>query len=217
MTELEFRAWPKIARLNRDMIVTEKIDGTNAAVIVQYTTNCGAQAIANEVTEDGVGVHLTMRHPGGGFSRAVVAAQSRKKIITPGKQTDNHGFAGWVRENAQVLADTLGEGYHYGEWWGRGVQRGYGQEGKRFSLFNVVRYADVNVPEIGMDTVPIIYEGPFDTERVNLTVLQLAADGSRAAPGFMKPEGVVVFHKAAGVVFKVTCEKDEEWKGKGSS
>lgn len=34
MTTREFVSWPKIARLNRDMVVTEKIDGTNAAIIV---------------------------------------------------------------------------------------------------------------------------------------------------------------------------------------
>ena len=31
---IEFKEFPKIARLNREVIVTEKIDGTNAAVIV---------------------------------------------------------------------------------------------------------------------------------------------------------------------------------------
>lgn len=38
-TKIEFTPFPKIARLNRTVVVTEKIDGTNAAV---------------GVTEDGV-------------------------------------------------------------------------------------------------------------------------------------------------------------------
>lgn len=29
---IEFKAWPKIPRLFRDVIITEKIDGTNAAI-----------------------------------------------------------------------------------------------------------------------------------------------------------------------------------------
>jgi hypothetical protein len=37
--------------------------------------------------------------------------------------------------------------------------------------------------------------------------------GSKAAPGFMKPEGIVVFHVAGNVGFKKTIEKDEEPKG----
>jgi hypothetical protein len=32
---IEFQGWPKTPRLFRDMIVTEKIDGTNSAVIIE--------------------------------------------------------------------------------------------------------------------------------------------------------------------------------------
>jgi len=32
--ELSFREWPKIARLSREIIVTEKLDGTNAQIII---------------------------------------------------------------------------------------------------------------------------------------------------------------------------------------
>ena len=35
-----------------------------------------------------------------------------------------------------------------------------------------------------------------------------------AAPGFFKPEGVVVFHVASNHLYKMTIEKDDEWKGK---
>ena len=42
MSDLTFEAWPKIARLNRDCIITEKIDGTNAAVIVTDDLRVGA-------------------------------------------------------------------------------------------------------------------------------------------------------------------------------
>jgi LexA DNA binding domain len=43
----------------------------------------------------------------------------------------------------------------------------------------------------------------------------LRSDGSAAAPGFMRPEGVVIFHTASGALFKQTIEKDEEPKGRG--
>jgi hypothetical protein len=209
---IEFKEWPKTPRLNRGMVVTEKIDGTNAAVIVLPVTKNHAGAIdarrASNVAEQGVGV-VVVTSDGQKF---IVAAQSRKRLISPGKTTDNAGFARWVRDNAQRLAELLGEGYHYGEWWGKGVQRGYGQDGKRFSLFNVKRYAGVSDPEIGLDTVPILYEGPFDTRIVDMYLHRLRRDGSVAAPG-QKAEGVVVFHEAAGCVFKATCEKDDQWKG----
>ncbi len=178
--ELTFEPWPKIARLNRDCVITEKIDGTNAAVIV---------------TDDGR-----------------VGAQSRTRLITP--DADNFGFARWVHDNAEALAATLGPGRHFGEWWGQGIQRKYGLDHKRFSLFNVNRYGALDLSALpGVSLVPTLYSGPFSTAVVDATVGWLRMKGSRAAPGFMKPEGVVVFHVAAQTVFKVTCEGDEAPKG----
>ena len=44
---------------------------------------------------------------------------------------------------------------------------------------------------------------------MDLILDDLKASGSKAAPGFMKPEGVVVFHTAANMGFKKTLEHDE--------
>lgn len=185
MTEVTFEAWPKIARLNRTMQISEKIDGTNAAVIV---------------TEDGR-----------------VAAQSRTRLITP--EQDNFGFARWVQDNAYELSEALGKGRHFGEWWGSGIQRGYGlsKGEKRFSLFNVNRYADADFSALpNVSLVPVLYTGLFDNTVVGTQIERLREFGSVAAPGFMKPEGVVVFHTAAQTAFKVTLEKDESPKGQES-
>lgn len=104
----EFKEFPKIARLNRECIITEKIDGTNACVVV---------------AEDGG-----------------VWAQSRNRLLS--HETDPFGFALWVERNKDALREVLGTGYHFGEWWGSGIQRRYGLEGpdKRLSLFNVERW-----------------------------------------------------------------------------
>lgn len=182
VTDILFEAWPKTPRLFRDILITEKIDGTNAAVIV---------------TED-------LR----------VGAQSRKRVITP--EQDNFGFARWVYDNAETLASALGPGRHFGEWWGSGIQRGYGltKGEKRFSLFNVNRYADRDFTELpGVSLVPTLHVGPFSTDDVEDTLHKLEANGSAAAPGFMNPEGVVVFHTAANMVFKATIKNDESPKG----
>ena len=107
----------------------------------------------------------------------------------------------------------LGPGRHFGEWWGSGIQRGYGlpKGEKRFSLFNVKRWTE-NRPQCCY-VVPVLYQGDFDTG-VNLdTMKTLAYGGSLAAPGFMKPEGVVIYHTAGNVLFKKTFEKDEKGKG----
>ena len=186
----EFVAWPKTPRLFRDVIITEKIDGTNSAV---------------GITEDGA-----------------VYAQSRTRIIAPGKGTDNFGFAQWVADNAGTLTDDLGPGLHFGEWWGSGIQRGYGllNGEKRFSLFNVTRWRGEDefdeTPDFytpGLRLVPVLYEHIFDTDAVTDAIDRLRLHGSAAAPGFDRPEGVVIYHTAARQVFKVLLENDELPKG----
>lgn len=198
----EFEAWPKIGRLRRDMVITEKLDGTNGQI-----------SIRPELTENDHSVYV---HPQLDWEVVTdngiyyIRAGSRNKWIAPGKQ-DNAGFAGWVRENADVLVELLGEGRHYGEWWGQGIQRRYDMEHKQFSLFNVGRWNDAMFYDSGVtiNVVPTLYEGPFRTDSIKNVVDQLEYNGSVAAPGFMDPEGVIVFHTASQVSFKQTIKGDD--------
>ncbi len=175
----EFVGFPKIARLSRECVVTEKIDGTNASILIP---------------EDG----------------GPTLVGSRTRWITP--NDDNYGFARWVMANEEALRAELGFGHHFGEWWGSGIQRGYGlsKGEKRFSLFNTHRWRDA--PLALCRVVPVLYKGEFETDAIEWALIRLANSGSRAAPGFMKPEGVIVYHTAARVMFKKTLEKDEEPK-----
>lgn len=174
----EFEPFQKIARLKRNCIVTEKIDGTNACIYLG---------------EDGE--FLT---------------GSRTRWITP--HDDNYGFAAWATERRDELM-TLGPGRHFGEWWGLGIQRRYDQDRKRFSLFNVGRWNAATPPPECCSTVPVLFEGPFSTQVVDDCVDDLRVSGSRAARGFMKAEGVIVYLPAARDLFKVTLEKDDAPKG----
>jgi len=177
---MEFEEFSKIPRLMRDMVVTEKIDGTNACIAI---------------ADDGV----TMRFG------------SRTRWITP--EDDNFGFARWADQHREELL-ALGPGRHFGEWWGAGIQRKYGLDHKRFSLFNTKRWSNETPPPACCHVVPVLFSGPFSTEQVSEILDSLAMHGSRAAPGFMKPEGVMVWHVAAQAYFKRTVLKDEEPKGK---
>lgn len=135
-----------------------------------------------------------------------VIAGSRSRWITP--EQDNHGFARWVREHEAELRDGLGVGTHFGEWWGRGVNKRYPMiDPKRFSLFNIHRWRE-NRPEC-CGVVPVLYEGMFTTQAVEAALESLATTGSVAAPGCTKPEGIVVFHVQGRVSFKKTLENDE--------
>jgi len=192
--EQVFAEFSKIARLSRECVITEKIDGTNSQVLVtpEGELFCG----------------------------------SRTRWITP--ENDNYGFARWCFDHKEELL-TLGVGRHFGEWWGSGIQRGYGlpKGEKRWSLFNVARWclhgtipqkiSSPNAKEekfqmvlpacVGL--VPVLYRGMFTTYAVDAALADLKNNGSMAATGFMKPEGVVIFHTAANVMFKKTIEKDE--------
>jgi hypothetical protein len=138
---------------------------------------------------------------------------SRSRWITP--SDDNYGFAAWVEGHKNELL-KLGPGKHYGEWWGKGIQRNYSLTEKRFSLFNVAKWA-IERPSC-CHVVPILATGLFDEPALSLKTLKmLEKEGSFAAPGFMKPEGIVIYHIAANMYFKKTLQKDNEWKGKSNA
>ena len=174
---MEFRKFNKIARLSREIVVTEKIDGTNGLIAI------------GEDGEFQVG--------------------SRNQWITPEK--DNAGFARWAYEHKDELMQ-LGVGFHYGEWWGQGIQRGYGLKEKRFSLFNTSRWSDDTVRPECCHVVPVLYIGEFYTMTILDVLRELRIYGSVAAPGFMQPEGVVIYHTAGNVYFKKTIVGDDQPK-----
>ena len=174
---MEFRKFDKIARLSREIVVTEKIDGTNGLIAI------------GEDGEFQVG--------------------SRNQWITPEK--DNAGFARWAYAHKDELMQ-LGVGFHYGEWWGQGIQRGYGLDEKRFSLFNTSRWSDDSVRPSCCHVVPVLYTGEFYTMTILDVLRELRIYGSVAAPGFMQPEGVVIYHTAGNVYFKKTIVGDDQPK-----
>lgn len=204
----DFVSFPKIARLSRDVVITEKLDGTNASIWIDRPED------VSPASQDIIGFVVTEGAP------AIVRAGSRNRFIVPGR--DNFGFATWVEAHLAEIAD-LGIGVHHGEWWGKGIGRGYGLTEKRFSLFNTSRWLmgvtrpdgeDEWVPTAPLccHVVPLLYVGPFETGQVESSLNLLRAIGSVAAPGFDKPEGVVVYHTAANVMFKKTFEHDNEGK-----
>jgi hypothetical protein len=192
----EFKTFNKIARLSRDIVITEKLDGTNGLICIDENNN--------------------------------IFAGSRNKWLDD--HQDNHSFWHWVMNNKEELL-KLGKGYHYGEFWGKGIQRGYGLEEKRFSLFNVGRWCMWNEepklisidPKTKMEKyqerlpkccylVPILYEGEFDTHLIKVQLELLQNLGSKASPGFMQPEGVVIYHTHGNVYFKKTILNDDKGK-----
>lgn len=172
---IEFKAWPKIPRDKGNIItITEKMDGTNACVIVR----------------DG----------------KVVGVQSRSRLIKVGD--DNFGFAFWVAENADELA-TLGDGYHYGEWVGPGIQKNpHMLTEKTFFLFNTFRPAD-SLPAC-VKQVRVLYNGP-DSKNIREAKM---GDlwGMAAAAGYI-PEGIIIYSHDTRTYTKDTyANRGGKWK-----
>lgn len=190
----DFVPFPKISRLSREIVVTEKIDGTSGCIYI--------------------------------FGEGKFLAGSRTRWITP--EDDNHGFAKWAYEHKDELINGLGQGRHFGEYWGSGINRGYGlpKGEKRFSLFNTIRWCchdkepqriETQDPRIERwqerlpaccSLVPVLWRGIFDTAMIEGCLTALKAWGSLAAPNFMDPEGIVIFHIAGNVAFKKTLGSD---------
>ncbi len=198
-----FEKFRSISRLNKEVIITEKIDGTNAQVhIVQYDDPMWDADEHGNLSHDS---HYVIARD---YDRQLyMFAGSRQQYITEGE--DNFGFARWCIENADELF-KFGPGRHYGEWWGQGIQRTYGLEEKRLFMFNP-KWTDQGPTCVG--TMPILARSVEDSQTpftvAKIAMKGLKEGGSVAAPGFMDPEGVVVYHTAGNHYYKVTFDFDE--------
>lgn len=180
---MEFESFGKIERigkLNPRITITEKLDGTNA------------QIAFNEHGEMFVG--------------------SRNRWLQPEgegpKGCDNYGFAAWCRDNKNELI-KLGPGRHFGEFYGSGIgPRKYGLSDRRLALFNTQRWGthNPNTPAC-CEVVTVLFDGiEFDVgTKAKSFVRALEEHGSLHVPGFMDPEGVVVYFAATRSLFKALC------------
>ncbi len=175
--EVEFRAWQKIGRENPFKVtITEKLDGTNACVIIQ----------------DG----------------KFVGAQSRKRLLS--LASDNFGFFQWCIDNQEDL-ESMGDGYHFGEWVGPGIQKNpHNLEEKTLFLFNTFRWNknNPNLPNC-CRVVPIIFEGMLEENIITDVLNFLIADSERVG---YTPEGIVVYYHAFRKYTKHTIKSpDGKW------
>jgi len=224
---MDFQQFKKIPRLSREIIITEKINGSNMQVFI-YNLN---EEILFPYEED-------YKIPSKEFINKYTVAEkngllmfvgSRNRWLQVGKSSDNMSCASWCKERSEELF-KLGEGRYYAEFYGKGIQSGYGLDHKRMALFNVSRWHDDEKRLISVnketgeekyteqcpsccEVVPILYQGDFDTNVINYYIDKLDREGSVAVPNFKPAEGLVVYHTAAGQYFKKTISNDEKPKG----
>ena len=185
---MDFVAFPDIKKFAiAQMSITQKIHGSNAQIVIwkEEAYHFGTEPVMN----------------------SHIRAGSRTRWIYP--HDDNYGFAAFVEANKAELIEKLGEGTHYGEWAGPGINSGEGLTQKTFVLFDWWRYKDKPMPPQTV-VVPVLYAGPVDIAKIDEVMDDLKTNGSKLVPGYMKPEGVVI--SLAGVRYKkVFTAEETQW------
>jgi hypothetical protein len=208
-----FPGMPPIARLHRPWVLTEKIDGTNGLIAIRDLSS-----FTNDPEDPATHWPAPLNFMTQARIESDFGIWAGSKNQWLGPDGDNFGFGAWVSAHADALIGVLGEGLHRGEWWGSGIQTGYGlpKGEKRFSLFNTSRWAqddDLRLATVpGLGVVPVMHSG-VDGHELNLHVHAalrlLEIGGSLAAPGFDRPEGVVAFQPSSQITYKATIRNDE--------
>jgi hypothetical protein len=182
----EFQAFPKMARLSRDCVISLKIDGTNAQVFIDDYGVIHAGSRTRWITPQ------SDNH---GFARWVEGNKSSLLTLGPGRH-----FGEWMGGSIQ-----RGYGIKEKRWYLFNSLHWIRQEEERIDAKQLVAPDCCHV-------VPILYRGLFTTEIVDATLSELREHGCAEFPGWDNHEGVVVYHVAAGVGFKKTLENDEHPK-----
>lgn len=178
---MEFNSYPKIERIGK--------------LFMQITQKI-----------HGTNAQVCIQKIGDGF---VVKAGSRTRWITP--QDDNYGFAKFVDENSVELIEKLGEGTHFGEWAGPGINSGEGLSERTFILFDFWKYSD-DLPK-QVRKVPVLYQGPLSMEAIEQFSELLKKNGSYLNPDFKRIEGIVI--NVGGTRYKKVFEANETKWAKG--
>jgi hypothetical protein len=178
-----FTAFPKIPRLKRGIIVTEKIDGTNAQIVVPDDPSLPLKAGSRNK-------FITPGSDNYGFARWVWDnGEELRKHLGPGQHFGEWWGAGIQRRYG--LTSKRFSLFNTGRWP---------------SDLHVSTGGLLHV-------VPVLYNGDWSPEAIEGCLVGLRANGSNAAPGFDNPEGVVVFHRASSSMYKILLENDELPKG----
>lgn len=184
---VEFVPFPKMPRLNRNMQITEKVDGTNACVIITDEGALGAQSRKRMIfpEQDNMGF----------ASWAYANRIELVELLGPGRH-----YGEWY--GSKVCGNPYGLDH---------------KRFALFDPFRYEDEAGPFWHPVGdavVHTVPLLYIGPFSSGVANMYADNLKSAGSQLPGCHGKPaEGVVVWHAAARQSFKVTCHNDEKPKG----
>lgn len=218
----EFKSFSEIKALSKmQMYITQKIHGSNAQIFV-YEKRTMVRTVSSDAKPEDFAAEFPGKTieiaPYGEdsstlalyFKELDLVCGSRNRWIYP--HSDNYGFATFIDQHKDEYIAKLGEGRHDCEWAGPGINSGEGLAQKTVVLFDHWRYKDKPLPT-GAVIVPVLYAGDLDLAKVQETMDLLKIEGSRLAPGFMRPEGVVV--SFAGHRYKKVFKEEKTAWSKG--
>lgn len=191
-----FQEWPKTTRLFRDVVITEKIDGTNAAIHIAEDGRVAAQSRRRLITpdDDNYGFALWVHEnaddlafilgTGTHFGEWWGAGIQRRYGMT-GRKFSLFNTDRWTKEDADGMSPV------------------------RRAMSRLARGSDV---ALQIDAVPVLYHGTFSEARIHHALMSLKLHGSQAAPGWATPEGICVYHTQTKQVQKVTLDHNDAGK-----
>ena len=184
--EYEFQAFPKIARLKREAVITEKLDGTNSAIVITDDLTVLVQSRTQ---------FITVKNDNKGFANWV---EANKSALIEQLGVGSH-FGEW-------WGSGIGRGYGLNEkrFSLFNVHRWHTESADFRCIEAPLCYV---VPTLAMVE-------KFSTDAVDEAMARLKESGSIASPGYMNPEGVCVYHTQNSALYKVTFEYDAgKWTG----
>lgn len=196
---MKYPSFNKIERLeNIYCIISEKIDGTNGLIEINYdSVKFGSKNRYLESHEDNAGFMNFYSYHKNIFINT--AKELNEKEIEISGET--------LTKYEEIYPIHI-----YGEWFGKGIQRGYGLDKKFFMPFNP-EYAELliehEVPHIVRPY--ILYEGKFSEKVATSSMHFLKEEGSYVIPKYMKPEGIVIYFPKYNFYLKDTFE-GPKWK-----
>lgn len=179
-----FVSFGKIHRWSRDVVVTEKIDGSNGQICFDADGTLRVGSRTRWITPDSDNF---------GFASWCF---KHKELLWSVLGVGRH-FGEWWGSGIQRTY---------------GMPPGVRKFSLFNTLKWSTETLPLEAQSGGLDVVPVLWRGNMDQINVPQIMEDLKQNGSFAAP-FMNPEGIVVYHLHGNVAFKKTFEHDEAGKG----
>lgn len=177
---MQFEAWPKIPRHKGvQVVITEKIDGTNACLVVENNKIIGCQS-RNRIID---------RHSdNAGFANW--AFDNEERIVN--LLGEGRHFGEWAGPNIQQNKLNLDRKHFF-----------------LFNSYLWYEKLNVHEDHGEIKSVPLLYNGDYQDGLIEDIMNRLKYNDFPHQTGYMKPEGIIIFYPQMKSYEKLTFEHTE--------